>query len=186
VVEPEVYVKCIGGSWEATRLLLTDALGGAEDYEALAACWERRYQVRIDAGDVRLKPGAIELLTVLQDAGIPRGLATSTRRATATAKLSGAGILPSFSCLICGGETQRGKPHPDPYLAAVAGLGTPAHLTWALEDSENGVRAARAAGLWVIQVPDLVPPSTELLALGHAVADSLLDVVEMLRSGPLA
>lgn len=179
-VAPEIYLRCIGSSWDATRVVLTEALGSAERYESLSRRWEERYQARIDAGEVQLKPGARELIAALEAASIPRAVATSTLRPTATAKLAGAGILPSFACLICGGETPRGKPHPDPYLAAVAGLGTPAHLTWALEDSENGVRSANAAGLHVIQVPDLVAPSVELLALGHAVADSLHDVLEVL------
>lgn len=180
-VPAETYLRCIGASWQETRVVLTEALGSAERYEVLSGRWESGYQARIDAGEVQLKPGARELLEDLESAGIPRAVATSTLRPTATRKLAGAGILSMFSCLICGDETPRGKPHPDPYLAAVAGLGTPAHRTWALEDSENGVRAANAAGLQVFQIPDLVPPSAELRSLGHTVAASLLDMLEVLR-----
>lgn len=180
-VPAETYVRCIGASWQETRVVLTEALGSAERYDVLSGRWETGYQARIDAGEVQLKPGARELLEALESAGIPRAVATSTRRPTATRKLAGAGILATFSCLICGDETPRGKPYPDPYLAAVAGLGVPAHKTWALEDSEHGVRAARAAGLQVFQIPDLVPPSPELREIGHRVADSLFEVLEVLQ-----
>lgn len=180
-VPGEVYLRCIGASWDATRDVLTAVLGSAERYEALDRRWQDAYQARIDAGEVMLKSGVMELLAALQEAGVPRAVATSTRRPIATVKLAGVGVLERFSCLICGGETPRGKPYPDPYLAAVAGLGTPAHLTWALEDSENGVRAALAAGLQVFQVPDLVPPSKQLRDLGHTVVASLHDLVELLR-----
>lgn len=180
-VAPAVYERCIGSSWEETRLRLTEALGSADAYAELDRVWERRYQVLIEAGELTVKPGARELLASLEAAGIPRGLATSTRRPMATAKLSRTGILSHFSCLICGGETSRGKPHPDPYLAAVAGLGTRAAETWALEDSENGVRAAHAAGLRVFQVPDLVAPSVALNELGHTVVENLFDVLDHLR-----
>ncbi len=179
-VAPDLYERCIGTSWEATRALLSDAVGSAAAYAELDRTWARHYQALIDAGELSLKPGARHLLETLEAVGIPCGLATSTRRALATAKLSRTGILTHFSCLICGGETPRGKPHPDPYLAAVAGLGVLPPETWALEDSENGVRSAHAAGLRVFQVPDLVPPSAALLELGHTVVDDLFDIVRRL------
>lgn len=179
-IEPAVYERCIGSSWEATRTLLTEVLGSEDVYTELDRVWDRSYRMRIDAGQLGLKPGARALLRALETAGIPRAVATSTRRPMATAKLTRTGILPFFACLICGGETARGKPHPDPYLAAVAALRTPPAETWALEDSENGVRSARAAGLTVIQVPDLVDPSEELRGLGHRVVDDLFAVQALL------
>jgi HAD superfamily hydrolase (TIGR01509 family) len=179
-VDDAVYARCIGSTPAGTEAILRAALGPAIDYAALDHLWNERYQRRIQAAPVDLKPGALALLDALAELGIPRGLATSTGRVTATRKLSGAGVIAYFSCLICGGETARGKPHPDPYLAAVAGLGVPAADAWALEDSENGVRAAHAAGLQVIQVPDLVEPSAALRALGHPVVGSLLDVLAAL------
>jgi HAD superfamily hydrolase (TIGR01509 family) len=176
VVDDAVYARCIGSTPAGTRAVLRDALGPGFDYGAFDRRWDDRYRRRLDAAPVDLKPGAMELLEDLATLGIPRGLATSTGRSLATRKLADAGVISHFACLICGGETSRGKPFPDPYLAAVSALGVRAESAWALEDSENGVRSAHAAGLEVIQVPDLVAPSAELLALGHAVVGSLFDV----------
>jgi len=54
-----------------------------------------------------------------------------------------------------------------------------------LEDSANGVRAAHAAGLNVVQVPNLVPPTEELLKFGHRVCDSMHDVLALLKNDTL-
>lgn len=180
-VDAETYARCIGSNSEATARVLSAALGSEDRFERLRGRWSELYQARITSSAVPLKPGARELLAALLAFDVPRALATSTSRPTATAKLERAGVISAFSCLICGGETPRGKPHPDPYLAAVAALGTTAEASWALEDSENGVRSAHAAGLTVFQVPDIVPPSAELLSLGHRVAADLYEVLHDLE-----
>jgi HAD superfamily hydrolase (TIGR01509 family) len=181
-LDPEVYARCIGSTREATALLLTEALASDSVYRELDRRWDELYQTRINTAAVALKPGAAELLSALEQYRIPRALATSTARPTATLKLQRAGVISAFSCLICGGETERGKPHPDPYLAAVTALGTLPASSWALEDSDNGVRAAHAAGLRVFQIPDLVAPSADLLGLGHRVAVDLFEVLEELHT----
>lgn len=177
-VDDDTYARCIGSNSEATGRILSEALGSAARFEVLRDRWEGLYHARVTTAAVPRKPGAGELLAALAHYGVPCALATSTARPTATTKLERAGLITSFTCMICGGETDRGKPHPDPYLAAVTALGTPPASSWALEDSENGVRAAHAAGLTVIQVPDLVPPSETLLALGHRVAVDLFEVLD--------
>lgn len=180
-VDSGVYGRCIGTTREATAVILTEALASEDDYRELDRRWETLYQVRVGGSPVPVKAGAHELLNALAGYRIPCALATSTARPLATGKLERAGLISYFSCLICGDETVRGKPHPDPYLAAVAALGTPATSSWALEDSENGVRAAHAAGLRVFQIPDLVTPSEALLGLGHRVAVDLLEVLDELH-----
>ena len=125
----------------------------------------------------------MELLGRLRHRRVPTALVTSTRRETALSKLSRVGLLDFFDQLVCGGETDRGKPDPDPYLAAAELLGQDPARCWALEDSANGVRAAHAAGCWVFQVPDLVAPTDDLLTLGHTVVDSLHDVLRRLEVG---
>ena len=107
-------------------------------------------------------------------------VATSSRRTTVEKKLALAGIDHHFDFLVCGGETPRGKPHADPYLAAVAELDMQAHCCWAIEDSDNGVRSAVAAGLVVFQIPDEMAPSDEVYALGHEVLASATDLLPRL------
>ncbi len=178
-VEPDLYHTCVGASWEVTNRIMSEALG-SDVYGRLQTLWSERYHEVVDSRPIPLKPGVLQVFGRLDALNIPKALATSTRRPVAETKLRLAGLLPHFSVLVCGGETPRGKPHPDPYLAAVEGLALAASDCWACEDSSNGVRAAHAAGLEVFQVPDLVPPDGALLALGHRVLDSLEQLLTVL------
>jgi HAD superfamily hydrolase (TIGR01509 family) len=180
VLAAEVYSGCIGANWADTGLRLAEALGSDAAYRELRQVWDAAYWRRIDGGLLNLKPGAVELLDLLLARQIPLAVATSTERPQATRKLTRTGLLPRFRALICGGETSRGKPHPEPYLVAAQALGLAAAECLALEDSENGVRAAHSAGMTVIQVPDLLAPSDALRALGHRVARDLFEVRDAL------
>jgi beta-phosphoglucomutase-like phosphatase (HAD superfamily) len=75
------------------------------------------------------------------------------------------GLFDQFDCLKCGDEVNRQKPEPELYLAALEALNTPADQAIAFEDSPNGVRAARAAGLFSVAVPNVI---TRQLPLDHA------------------
>ncbi|HEX7034534.1 MAG TPA: HAD family phosphatase [Pseudomonadales bacterium] len=176
-VDPEAYLRCVGSTEEDTARILTEVLASESAYRELHRHWNALYHERIETAPVALKAGALELLRALDGYGIPRALATSTRRPRATLKLERAGVLGYFTCLICGGETDRGKPYPDPYLAAVTALGTRPSETWALEDSEHGVRSARTAGLTVFLVPDLIAPGPALASLEPRVVNDLFEVL---------
>ncbi len=172
----EIYHRCIGTTAEATRQLLLTACGDDFPLEAIEARWSAHYHARLAEGPVPVKAGARALLSTLRERAVPLALVTSTRRPLAEGKLEATELLAFFRCLVCGGETERGKPAPDPYLAAAASLGLDPSRCWALEDSANGVRAALGAGCTVFQIPDLVAPDQELVALGHRILDSLSEV----------
>ena len=71
--------------------------------------------------------------------------------------------------------------NPDPFLTAASRLGVPAQDCLALEDSHNGVRAAHAAGMMTVMVPDLLEPTDEMRGKCHAIAQSLHHVREMIE-----
>ena len=102
------------------------------------------------------RPGAIELLTALRDAGVPNALVTMSWRSLADAVLT---ALPdgTFAAVITGDEVEHGKPHPEPYLAAARALGVEVADCVAIEDSPTGVRSAVAAGVPTLAVPHVVP-----------------------------
>ena len=175
------YDRCVGSTSETTERILREACGPDFPYAEMNACWAERYDAHINHHPVAVKPGAHELLDHLERLDIPRALATSTRRSTALRKLQLAGLTDYFLHMVCGGETERGKPHPDPYLEATQRLQREPGQCWALEDSDNGVRAAHAAGLTVFQIPDLISPDGSVRALGHRVVESLFDVLILLE-----
>ena len=100
------------------------------------------------------RPGALELLHAVRDAGRPVGLASNSSREFVERVLSVAGLLDGhFDLIVTADDVELPKPAPDVYLAACAGLGTAPGRSAALEDSQTGVTSARAAGLFTIAVP---------------------------------
>ena len=170
------YLECIGSTYDKTRELIMAAYGEDFPYQAIDERWSHHYHARLAEGPVPVKDGALALLTHLAAREMPMALVTSTRRATAEQKLEATGLIRFFDSLICGGETEHGKPNPDPYLAGAARLELEPTCCWALEDSANGVRAAVSAGCTVYQVPDLVEPTAELEQLGHQIVETLHEV----------
>jgi len=152
--------------------------------DALLGRWHAAYDSIVEREGITLKPGVRELLEWLEANAIPRAVATSTRRERARGKLERTALLDRFHDLVGGDEVARGKPAPDIYVEAARRLGTNAASCIALEDSEPGVRAALAAGMTPIMVPDLHPPSLELVALDVVVLPSLHEVLRRLAALP--
>jgi HAD superfamily hydrolase (TIGR01509 family) len=121
---------------------------------------------------VPLMPGAKELLTQVQAAGLPAALVTSTPRRILEHALDGIG-RELFALTLAGDEVTRTKPAPDPYLTAARLLGIAPERCVVLEDSPTGIAAAEAAGCVSVAVPSVVtiPP-----APGRTVVTSLTEV----------
>ena len=81
------------------------------------------------------------------------------------------------------GDYENGKPSPDPFLTAARRLGVAPHDCLALEDSHNGVRAAAAAGMMTIMVPDLLDATEEMHSLCIRIARDLHEVEALIRAG---
>jgi HAD superfamily hydrolase (TIGR01509 family) len=138
--------------------------------------------VELSATELRLKPGVLELLDVLDDLELPRCIATSSAHETVQDHLSAHELTHRFRAVIGHGDYENSKPAPDPYLLAARRLGIPAASCLALEDSFSGVRSASAAGAMTIMVPDLVSPTDEIRSLCCFVMQSLHDVAMLVRS----
>ena len=98
-------------------------------------------------------PGLFELLDALESAGIPKAIATSSDRRLADACLSPYDLQDRFQFVLTAEDVTHGKPHPEIYLTAARRLGPPPEETLVLEDSQNGCRAAVAAGAFTVAVP---------------------------------
>jgi HAD superfamily hydrolase (TIGR01509 family) len=136
---------------------------------------------RIGAG-VDLIPGAREAVTALAGRW-PLGLASSADAQVIAAVLEATGLAPFFRVTVSSGDAGRGKPAPDVYLAAAERLGVAPDRAVAVEDSPNGMRAAKAARMGLIAIPNPHAPATAGdLALADVVLDSIgelsPDVVE--------
>lgn len=132
---------------------------------------------------VPVKPGLLELLDWLEAAGIRKAVATSTSYEEANAKLTQTNILPRMDAVVAGDQIQRGKPAPDIFLAAAEKLKVEPRHCLVLEDSEAGIRAAHAAGMIAIMVPDMKQPEEEVRRMAFRIAASLYEVREWLMNG---
>lgn len=131
---------------------------------------------------IALKAGVIELLDHLDELGLPRAIATSSSHRGVEAHLSRSGIIPRFNTIVARGDYALGKPNPDPFLTAAGRLGVDPRDCLALEDSHNGVRAAAAAGMMTIMVPDLLDPTEEMHGLCIRIAKDLHEVEALIRA----
>jgi HAD superfamily hydrolase (TIGR01509 family) len=179
VPDLSIYYRCIGTNANRVQEILSEGYG--RDYEAIAKIWKARYKVETFDKPVPLKSGAYDLLRELEKEGLHQAVVTSTDREIAVRKLTNSHIVQYFDLILGGDQVSRSKPDPDIYLTACRQLNIEPSRGLALEDSDNGVIAAFRAGLRVIQIPDLKPPSPEVLSLGHPVISSLAEVRGLLK-----
>lgn len=178
-LDDDLWLSMVGMHDGACTELLVRLLGRAKAERLNIDCKER-YDLLVEQG-LPLKGGAIELLQELSTRGVPLAIATSTRRERALVKLARCGIGHYFDAIATSSDVVHPKPAADVYLLAASRLGVSPENCVAIEDSEMGVRAAVAAGMAVIQVPDLVPASELTRSLAQVVT-SLQEAGPLLRS----
>jgi HAD superfamily hydrolase (TIGR01509 family) len=149
-----------------------DVIGLAEPPEEINAEVVRRLLARYQES-LPIMPGAVAAVERLA-ARWPLGLASSSNREVIDTVLELAGIAHLFRATVSSEEVEHGKPAPDVYLEAARRLGVDPTSCAAVEDSANGIRSARAAGMRVIAIPNPhYPPSEDVLALADVVLRSL-------------
>ena len=179
----EVYYRCIGGNDVRTKQILTEGYGEEFPFDDINKLWHATYEEEAASRPFPLKPGAVDLLRALEAKHVRKAVVTSTWRESARRKLLNAGLLSFFEFIVGGDDINKSKPDPEIYLTACRRLEEDPQQCLALEDSDNGVLSAFAAGLRVIQVPDLLQPSPKVRGLGHRIVTSLEDVEKLLKNG---
>ena len=168
------YLSVVGLNHTDSQARMLALFGGDGDRLAAAgaraAAW---LAARAPDAAFAPKPGARRLLDALRGAGVPCAVASSTAHGLVRRRLHAAGLLDYFRAVCGGDEVARGKPEPDLYALALQRLDATAAAAIAFEDSGHGVRAALAAGLAVVAVPDLKAPEPVWQARCLAVLPSL-------------
>lgn len=149
-----------------------------EEFAKQARIWF--YKIVNEEG-LPMKNGARKLLEYGKANEYRMAIATSSRREYALKNLKAAKIYDFFDAGVFGDMVQHAKPDPEIYLKACDSIGAAPANCIALEDAPAGIRAAYAAGMKPIMIPDLVAPTPEIEVLLYETCDTLLGVIGILE-----
>jgi HAD superfamily hydrolase (TIGR01509 family) len=154
---------------------MRDVVGIEDEPENISAEVVRRLET-IYRRELPLLPGAVDAVERLAERW-PLGLASSSNRELIDLVLSLSGLARFFRVTVSSEEVPRGKPAPDVYLEAARRLAVAADRCAAVEDSENGIKSAKAAGMRVVAIPNpRYPPAEDALAAADDVLDSIAEL----------
>lgn len=173
-------VASIGINLQAVKRVAAETMGPDFPYDEYRAEVWKNIAEELAGRPMPVKKGAFELLEYLKRTGMPAVVASSSSKAAVVRELSDAGLLPYFKEVFGGEDAPRSKPAPDLFLNAAKAMGVPPENCLVLEDSHNGIRAAHAAGMMSVMVPDLLPVTEEMKGLYTAQAEDLGAAAEMI------
>jgi len=170
---PELRNSMMGRRAEEAFEILIASLQLSESPAELQAETEEIFHNLLD-GHLAPMPGLFELLTHIEEAKLPKGVATSSGRAYLEKILTRFELMPRFEVLLTAEDVSQGKPKPEIYLKAAERLNVQPAEMLVLEDSEAGTRAAAAAGAVIVSIPHRHSASQNFDTASH-IAESLLD-----------
>ena len=177
----KVCHECLGTNSAVSKQIFLRHYGQDFPYDEYKAEMAEVFFSHASGGRLAKKPGVEELLKYLKENGFKVGLASSTQEATVRRQISEGGLLVYFDQIIGGDMVKRSKPEPDIFLEACRRLGSKAENCYVIEDSYNGIRAAHAAGMHPIMVPDLKEPTEEMRVLAEKILGSLYEVKKYIK-----
>lgn len=185
-LELKLWAQVIGtheSGWDPWQHL-EEQVGGPVDRETIRAARSARHLALIDAETVR--PGVETWLDQARDLGLAVALASSSSRRWVTTYLSRLGLLDRFAVIATGDRVPHTKPDPAVYRLALTELGVEPREAIAVEDSANGVAAAKAAGLIAVAVPNAMTAGLDFshadLVLGSLTEMTIPEVVRRTAS----
>ena len=166
---------------DAARIF-EEEIGNGFSYQAVRPIRVRIAEEIIKRESPILKPGVLELLAFLEGKGIRLSVASSTNQQGTREHLAESRILDRFEVVVGGDMVTNGKPHPDIFLKAAEALGAAPEECIVVEDSPAGIRAARAAGMKAVLVPDQAAITQEIIDMADVVLNSLLEMPAYLQT----
>jgi len=161
--------------------MLKSFFGPDTDYIKLRTKRIELMDAFIEENGVELKPGIRELMAHLRDKNIPAAIASSSPLPRIRSHLSRHGLDVQFAALCGGADVETGKRAPDIYQYGAKCLGLKPEECMALEDAPSGITSAYRAGCLTVMVPDQDQPSEETREMLYAKADSLMDVISLIK-----
>ena len=160
---------------------LESLFGPTVDYTTLRQKRIELMDAYVEKYGIDVKPGIYELLDYMDDNNIPGAITSSSPMEFIERHLSNANLLHRFQKLCSGHSIPNGKPAPDIYLLGAKELGLKPEECLALEDSPTGILSGYRAGCLPVMIPDLDQPNEDTQNLLFAKADSLADIIDILK-----
>ena len=157
----EQWVKTVGSSNDAfhPQFHLEERIGSKLPQEVIDRRIERRVELVLAQP---LLAGVADLVASAATMGLKLGVASSSSREWVSGHLGRLGLLAPFDCLRCRDDVEHVKPEPDLYLAVLDCIGVAATEAVAIEDSPNGIMAAKRAALRCVAVPNPLTAGLDL------------------------
>ena len=181
----KTYPSIIGCNHSRAAETLLNYYGEKFPVENFLQDTRRTFNRYIDTYGVPIKPGVTELLMFLKANGYMTALASSSDRAIVEKELKSVDIYKYFDKIVCGDEVTHSKPDPEIFLKAVSALKSQKRESMVIEDFYNGLQAAVSAGVTAVMVPDMLPPTEELIGAGVKVFPNLLSVKIALKENKI-
>ena len=180
-ITEELVLKVIGLSWENNKRVWYSELGDF-DIEKAGTMYHNYVNLHIEKNGIPMKSGLLEILSFLEKNKIKKAIASSSPSGVVKFYMEKAGITGRFDAIVSGEAVSRGKPEPDIFLHTAGLLGVAPGECVVLEDSINGIKAAYAANMIPVMIPDLIPMTPDIERLLYAKTDSLNDAIPLLKA----
>ena len=185
-LEMELWLDHVGGRSSQFDVFkhLQDLTGLTLDESEIKQGRRREYLDLVES--YPLMPGVLDYLEICKSNALRVGLASSSPRDWVEGHLSRMDILEYFDCIRSSDDVRNAKPHPDLYISCMEGLKATPKSSMAIEDSPNGVTAAKGADMWCVAIPNSIttylPFEKADLVLESLAEVSLLDLINELLS----
>ena len=175
----EICHRCIGVTTDVTEAVLLETYRDADLVKRFRELSVALFRDKYRRGLLKMKPGVREVLGYLRHKGLKTAIASSTKTEIVEKELKEAGIWSLFQVIVGGDQVLKSKPSPDIFLRAAELLGEKPESCVVIEDAFTGIRAAKAAGMTAIMVPDQLQPDSEIQNLADVIVPSLFQVVDL-------
>ncbi len=169
----ELYLDLVGLPGNEVESGIRNAFGQNFPMEEFRDLFATYWEKHVGEYGIAVKSGALNLVDRLDELGVAFAVATSTPHNRALQSLQLAGLENRFKYVIGGDQIEHGKPAPDIYLHAAKSITTEPTRCIAIEDSKVGVRAAAAAKMYTIMIPDIKPADAQTRALASEILPSM-------------
>lgn len=176
------FNSCLGRTREDIKQIQIDQFGKIYPFEDIYKKVQEYFHQSIEEDGLPLIDGVLLLQQYLEERGIKMAVASSTYRAEVLHRMEKAGITGLFPLILGGDEIVNPKPAPDIFLKAAEYLAAEPSECLVLEDSENGVLAARRAGMHVFVIPNLGPVTDLMREMADGIFPSHHELLEYLKT----